>query len=201
MATKIGAGRLPQTYNTDNGFYGKMDESVAQLQVEQYKKKIKNTGKKCGLKKKEINAINRYVNSFDDGWYRKINETLREGKKLRPEDEAICKSLDSALDKMPKYKGQLLRTINIPEDKLPMWLKQHQVGDTIVFDAYTSTTKGSERQAKGNVDFVIINSHNGSDLSAFNPIQQEILYKRGSKFNVTNYKIKNSRHILYIEEI
>lgn len=73
-----------------------------------------------------------------------INERLRKvGKdKLPKEDKAIVNYLDSFLRKMPKYEGNLSRSLFFEDDKeLNKFLGEHKIGKTVSYAAYTSTRK------------------------------------------------------------
>ena len=61
---------------------------------------IEKVGAYYNLTNKEINAIHKYVNSFDDDWYKKINKQLRDGIPLSKEDEGEIKSFILAVKKM-----------------------------------------------------------------------------------------------------
>ena len=161
---------------------------------------IDRVGKIYRLKEEERNAIHRYVNTYNDNWYIKINKALRGDEQLGQIDEEICKHLDSALDKLPKYNGNLLRTIDIPQEDLTEFLVKCEVGKAIDFPAYTSTTKSETPQMKGNIHFIILGARNATDLEEFNPTQKEVLYKRGAKFKVINFVNYNEKYSIYLKE-
>ena len=163
--------------------------------------KVREVGKQYELSDKEVHAIHKYVNSFNDGWYKRINQVLRNGVPISKQDEQICKHLDSALDKLPKHKGDLLRTINLDEDALVVFLKQHKVGTIVKYPSYTSTTSSSVEQMKGNVNIKILESTKGVDLRYFNPTQSEILYKRNSCFYIADDEYRDGKYTFYIKEI
>lgn len=163
--------------------------------------KIREVGKQYELSDKEVHAIHKYVNSFKDGWYKRINQALRNGVPISKQDEQICKHLDSALDKLPKYKGNLLRTINLDGEDLTTFLNKHKKGRAIEYPSYTSTTSSNKEQMQGNINIKILGAKKGSDLRVFNPTQSEILYKRDSGFRVVKIKFVNNKYTFYLTEV
>lgn len=163
--------------------------------------KIREIGKQYELSDKEVHAIHKYVNSFNDGWYKRINQALRNGVPISKQDEQICKHLDSALDKLPKYKGNLLRTINLGGEDLTTFLNNHKKGKEVQYPSYTSTTSSNKEQMQGNINIKILGAKKGSDLRVFNPTQSEILYKRDSWFRVVDATYENNKYTFYLTEV
>ncbi len=73
----------------------------------------KYINKNIKLSDNEQLAINKYVSS--DSY--KINEKLRRGLSLTSEDKNFISNLDSALDKMPNYKGNVNRSLYFFNEK------------------------------------------------------------------------------------
>ncbi|MCD7723748.1 MAG: minor capsid protein [Clostridiales bacterium] len=138
-------------------------------------------------------AINSYISS---GSY-VVNEKLRSGLKLTADETKFVADLETALDKMPKYSGNLSRSVYFDDsEKLATYIEQHKVGSTVTYEAFTSTTKGSVYNEKANVQIYIKNAKSGADISKYNVSEQEILYKTNSSFVVG--KVKNIRGTFYI---
>ncbi|MFL8798942.1 MULTISPECIES: hypothetical protein [Clostridioides] len=77
----------------------------------------------------------------------------------------------------------------------------YKLGEIVTNYDYTSTTKGSTYNPEGQVQMYILNSQKGKDVSKYNPKEQEVLYKRGSRFRVIEIeRIKGTIHIL-LEEV
>lgn len=138
------------------------------------------------ITKEELQSLQAYTASD----YRKINRAMISGK-LTPEIEKEVDSINSALDKMPKFKGELYRGMSMPpniDNLLIEWGK----GKEITMDSFTSTSK-KESVAKGFGDFQIkLKSKNGADISSLSEFEDEseVLFKTGSKFKVKSIKIK-----------
>lgn len=148
------------------------------------------------LNNKEKNAINKYISSD----FYKINEKLRNNGKLSNTEKELTKNLDNMLDKMPKYTGLVSRSLELDSKQLQKFLNIHKVGEPLEYKAYTSTTCGERYNKISNVE-LYIKSKNGKDIRTHNPEEQEVIFKRNSKFIVKEIeKIKNTYHIL-LEEI
>lgn len=142
-------------------------------------------------------AINQYMSSPSYN----INAKLRQNLPLTDEDHAFIMNLDKALEKMPKYEGDLTRSLIFDnENELENFLKGHQVGSVIKYPAYTSATFGNIYNPKGEVQIYIPNSKNGRNISAFNDSEKEIIYQRNSKFKVLNLFDYNGKTLIEIEE-
>lgn len=163
--------------------------------------KVREVGKQYELSDKEVHAIHKYVNSFNDDWYKRINQALRSGVPISKQDEQVCKHLDSALDKLPKYKGDLLRIVKVEGDALISFLNDHKKGNIVRYKSYTSTSSSKYPQVEGNIYISIADAQGGVDVRDFNPTQKEILYKRDSYFYVNNIKKENGIYYVFVSEV
>lgn len=131
-----------------------------------------------------------------------INAKLRQNLPLTDEDNIFIMNLDKALEKMPKYEGDLTRSLIFnDENELNSFLKNHQVGAIVEYPSYTSATFGSIYNPKGEVQIYIPNSKNGRNISSFNTAEKEILYQRNSKFKVLDLFNHNGKIFIEIEEV
>lgn len=153
-------------------------------QVEQYK-----------LSKKESLAIIGYTGSF----YKQLNKALRNGD-VTPKVSRYEALLNSALNKMPPFKGVTYRTI----DKLSKKdLSRYLVGAIVTESFFVSSSELEKVNGfSGKVQF-IINGKNGrkiADLSLY-PHEKEVLFKSKSRFIVTSVTEKGLlwRKIITIE--
>ena len=154
------------------------------VQVEQYK-----------LSKKESLAIIGYTGSF----YKQLNKALRNGD-VTPKVSRYEALLNSALNKMPPFKGVTYRTI----DKLSKKdLSRYLVGAIVTESFFVSSSELEKVNGfSGKVQF-IINGKNGrkiADLSLY-PHEKEVLFKSKSRFIVTSVSEKGLlwRKIITIE--
>ncbi|MCC0642659.1 hypothetical protein KGF41_00100 [Clostridioides sp. ZZV14-6150] len=132
----------------------------------------------------------------------KINEKLRRNIKLTEDDEWFINNLDRVLDKMPNYEGDVTRSLYFyNKESLDEFISIYKLGGIVTNYDYTSTTKGNTYNPDGQVQMYILNSQKGKDVSKYNPKEQEVLYKRGSRFKVIEIeRIKGTIHIL-LEEV
>lgn len=149
------------------------------------------------LTKENKHAINSYVSS--SSYF--INDILRNGYKLNDEQKEIVKNLDDALNKMHPYEGDLTRSVYFYDVKsFDNFLKEYEVGKILTIKQYLSTTKGDVYNPEAQVQLKILNSKNGINISAFNNSEDEVLYKRNSKFKVIRIYIENDVTYIELEE-
>lgn len=134
-----------------------------------------------------------------------INEQLRKNGKdgLSKEDKAIINHLDSLLRKMPKYKGNLSRSLLFENDRrLNEFLNEHKIGKTVSYAAYTSTRrKAGLHNEKGQVQIFIADAKNGRDVSAYGPEEYEVLYERNQSFQVIDRAFVNGTWNILLKEV
>ena len=110
-------------------------------------------------------------------------------------EKELMNDLDLALDKMKDHQGRVRRSLELDNETLKEFVKKHQVGHTVKYEAYTATTAGERYNQFSNVE-LYIDSKRGKDIRQYNEEEQEILFKRGSKFKVKQVeKIKDVYHI------
>lgn len=149
------------------------------------------------LTKENKHAINSYVSS--SSYF--INDILRNGYKLDDEQKEIVKNLDDALNKMHPYEGDLTRSVYFYDaQSFDNFLKEYEVGKILTIKQYLSTTKGDIYNPEAQVQLKILNSKNGINISAFNNSEDEVLYKRNSKFKVIRIYIENDVTYIELEE-
>ena len=153
-------------------------------------------GSKIELSDDEQYSINQYIGPES---YR-INEVLRNDLKLTEQQEKIIRNLDKALDKMANYNGVVQRSIILDKEQLKKFLDLHQEGAIIKYKAYTSSTVGNRYNDFSNVE-LLIKSTNGKDMRKYNKEEQEILFKRNSKFKVIKKEKINDTYYIHMEEI
>lgn len=139
-------------------------------------------------------AIKSYVSSISY----LINDALRNNYPLTNEQRKIVKNLDDALSKIHTYNGTLTRSVFFyDQQSINDFIEEYEVDEIVTAKQYLSTTKGSIYNPDAQVQLIILNSKNGINISAFNHEEDEVLYKRNSKFKVLRRYIKNN--VIYIE--
>ena len=114
-----------------------------------------------------------------------INEKLRNSDTLTKEESEFTMHLDRTLAKLPKYEGNLSRSLYFMNDEtVNNFMAVHQKGDKVTYGEYLSTTKGETYNPEGQVQIYIENSKKGRELAGFNEAEQEVLYERNSTFLV-----------------
>lgn len=168
--------------------------STYQNKVNELQNQINSS--KIELTDNEQYAINQYIGPES---YR-INEVLRNNLELTKQQEKIINNLDKVLDKMPNYDGIVQRSIMLDKEQIKKFLELHQEGNIIKYKAYTSTTVGTRYNDYSNIE-LLIKSINGKDMRKYNKEEQEILFKRNTKFKVIKKEKINNTYYIHMEEI
>ena len=140
------------------------------------------------LTEEEMGAIIKYKSS--EAYT--INEALRNTddlSQLSNEQQDLVKNLDSALSKMRKYNGNLLRTVDFSmwkdaEEKTEKFVAEFIENKVITVKQYWSTSKTEGYNPDANVLIYIQDAANGRDISQIGLDENEVLYERKSKFLV-----------------
>lgn len=172
---------------------GKTYYVPADMKYAEWKKSFAEGGYKNGLNSVVKNAITeaeegallQYVSS--DSYV--VNDLLRRGEALTEQYTEMVSTLDSALTKLPKYEGTLVRDINFEdfldkEVRLAAFLSSFKIGDDRIFKEYISATKFDTYSESPSVRIYIQNAANGRDLGKYGEAEGEVLYERGSIFTV-----------------
>lgn len=150
------------------------------------------------LTKEEKSVIMKYK-SFESI---KINEKLRNKHILTEEDKIFIKNLDSALKKIPFYKGDITRSLTFRNNnELSKFLYEMEPDKIITFESYTSASFGEIFNSNAQVYLNIQNSKKARDISRFGLSEDEVLYERDSKFKIIAATVRNNIFYIELEEI
>ena len=140
----------------------------------------------------------------------KINAKLREGLPLTGAEQQMVSSLDQALEKLPKVRGTVYRTLNFdavfdPEGEFERFMRLHMAGGFTHYEAYTSTSTVTDgyplvEGVQHGVTFEI-SSVNARDLSGFgNNSESEALFPRDTDFIIRSVRVDESGHMHIVME-
>ncbi len=165
-------------------------------EVEKIVEKFKESGI-IKLTDDEQYAINRYISS--DSY--KINEKLRNNVELNEKDKKFIRDLDSALNKMPTYKGNLVRSVDIiNKDERKKFIDKFIIDDVISFKQYISTSSKDIYNPNADIQIYIVDSTKGKDITKYNSNESEVLYMRNSEFKVLKKVEKDGIMRIFMEE-
>lgn len=160
-----------------------------------------NKTKVLSLSSEEKREILSYK-SFD---YYEINEILRTAgySGLTTRQKSKVKTLDKALSKLPKYKGNLSRSLEFRTmDDVHNFITELENNKKITFKQYISTTYSDELyNTNGQVQIYISNSKKGRLLKEFDNGEFEVLYERNSTFKVINIVEQDGIYYILLEEL
>lgn len=147
----------------------------------------------------ELRALNKYL-SFDSYG---LNAALRQGIPLTDMQEEWANNLDKALNKLPVYKGKnLIHSFTKFRDTKDMYDLLNQLYENEEFNpqSYLSASK-TVFDPNDSIRMIIKKSHSGHDLKGYNDIEQEVLFKRGTKFRILDMYLDNdNKPIIVVEE-
>lgn len=149
--------------------------------------------KKSNLSKKDIDFINNWVSS--DSY--KINELLRNNRKIPKEWKTKIDGINNAIKKQPKYEGNIVRVLEI--NNLSSFLKDYEIDKPIKYKEFLSFSDKEGYNNKANVKIYVV-SKNGRDIRDFNKDESEILYPTDSSFIIKNIKQQDGIVYILLEE-
>lgn len=177
--------------------FGREQTKLSNAGARRHKNSVSNTVEKLSdpgtikLSDNEKRAMNRYISS--DSYH--INDKLRRGEKLSEGDKAFIKDLDSALDKIPEYKGTVYRSVSdFGIEDVDTFIKSHIPGRPVIFPSYISASE-SIYDKSFPIQYVIQSKH-GKDIRVQNMNEKEILFKRDTGFWI----LKVEGNTIYLEE-
>ena len=182
--------------NFDNSQYNKYN--IRYSSDEKWNKlKQKKQEYEIVLTEQEERAIKNYVSS--EAY--KINDALRNKGVLTQRQQEIVQNLDKALEKLPKYSGNLSRSLMFDNDELMEdFMSTLEVNRERTFFSYISTTKRGIYNPDGQVQIFIQNAQKGVDMGVHNAKEHEVLYARNSTFKVLNKTKKDGKYYILLEE-
>ena len=153
--------------------------------------------KRKELTLKEKGAIIRYISSESYS----LNAKLRDGLDLTDVEETWKIELDNALNKIPLFQGNLIRTVRLEQEDLENFLQRYLVGEAVNEKSFLSFSKGILYDDTAKVRIYIEGAKKGHDISSLNEMEQEVLYERNMRFRVLDKQyVDNIWHILLEEE-
>lgn len=219
------AARYAKVARTDSGLEfdeyvtgtldkGTADREAAAKQVESLQGENSNVtmGKTRNSLKDMTEAERGALLQYKSSESYKINAKLRDGIPLTEREQKMVADLDSALEKLPKVKGTVYRTLNFddvfnPQEEYEAFIAQHAEGMFARYKAYTSASTRTDGYplsdgAKYGV-ILEIESRNARDLSGFgNNFESEALFMRRAVFDISRVTTdENGYTRIYMEEV
>ncbi|WP_328802014.1 minor capsid protein [Paenibacillus sp. LX16] len=150
------------------------------------------------LSEPEEAAVSRYIG----GESYVLNEKLREGKPLSSDEMQWVQQLDSALNKVPRFTGDLTRSIYLASiADVEEFMQDITPGAVIQYPQYVSTTAGAMYNPKAQIHYYILNASMGADLRSYNPGELEVLYGRDYPFEVVSVELINGVYHILLREL
>lgn len=148
------------------------------------------------LNEKEEAAVLAYVSG---GSYM-LNAKLRDGIPLKPHEEELAAALDRALEKMPVYKGQVVRSLVFHDaESARQFVLQHSEGKSVVYPAFTSASVNPGYHEQPTV-LMHIDSKSGRDIRRYNEAEAEVLFPRNTRFFIDEVSVDDGVARLKVRE-
>lgn len=131
--------------------------------------------------------------------YKSINDVLRGKSHARSREILeIAAMLASALGKMPVHKGYCVRYVSLSASELLDYI----VGNTVTFEAFSSSSANMSLFWPLNVRFTII-SNSGRDISSVSryPKEKEVLFAPKSRFKVLQSSTSSGISDIVLREV
>lgn len=158
--------------------------SVSVLKADQHISKSEIVEKE--LSESEKGALMRYIGS--DSYL--LNDKLRRGAKLSNTEKTWILELDSALEKLPNYEGDVIRVVEFAfQEDLNKFISEFEVGKINMSNQYLSSSKKEGYNENAQV-IIYIKSKTGKDISLYNPEESEVLFERNVYFTCSDKKKK-----------
>jgi len=143
-------------------------------------------------------AVTRYIGAESYG----LNDKLRRAEALDSIEMQWVENLDKALAKLPKYSGDLSRSLHFTSSAaLATYIQDIKPGSVVQYPQYISTTAGALYNPGAQVHFYILAAALGSDLRQINPGELEVLYGRDFPFKVLEIEQINGVFHILIQEL
>ena len=149
------------------------------------------------LNAEESGSVTRYIG----GSPYTLNQKLRDGVVLSAEEAQSAAALDAALDKLPVYQGVVTRDLSFLDlEEFSNFVEDHTSGTEIITTQFTSATIFDSYQDSPQVR-MLIQSKTARDLRAFNPNEAEVLFPRGTRFQVVSQNYIDGILVLEVIEL
>lgn len=148
----------------------------------------------------------RAITAYTGSYFRQVNIDLRAGTASAATRE-YADLVNEALSLAPKFVGKSTRGITLHGTELKAFLDDHRqamvTGQGVVHRGFSSSTKGESAAFDGNV-ILHIKSVNGvhvNPISLYAGRENEVLFKYGTRFAVTDLKEVGSKYHVYLQEV
>lgn len=175
--------------NKNEAKFNMVNKDLA-LQSEKWKNQVEKTSNFdiMKLSEEELGALQKYK-SFESYMINEALRTVDSIEELSSTQRSFVNKLDAALLKIPKYHGNLIRTIDFSDwsdcsEKIEKFVTEFVEGKIIKTDQYWSTSKKVGYNDTAGIRIYIQDSQKGRDISKVGIDEQEVLYERGIQFVV-----------------
>ncbi|MFP7243610.1 minor capsid protein [Pediococcus pentosaceus] len=159
-----------------------------------------NSESAFNLPPNEEAALMQYIGS--DSYV--LNDELRRGNELSPDMQKFSDDLSAAISDMPKYHGTVSRSLKFEDEELfdefaTTIATNYLYKKKFISKGFMSTTTGIY-DSNDSIRFIILNSKSGADVRKHNPGEQEILFDKGSEFDILKIELVAGKPTVTLRE-
>lgn len=190
QAEKVKVSSAKQRQNLTNSWMSEKEYRIEAGRMEN--PRIKKQTVEYALTQPEQVAIGHYTGT---GYFDLNGDLFNAKQSTDAKLNGAANVLRDGLAKLPSYEGQTIRRTTLPASAL----EQHQVGNVVEYQAFTSATFGQSDVLSDNPHRLVIHSLTGKKvdwISRF-PLEKEVLYTSPTKFDVINRYEENG--VIHIE--
>ena len=199
LKEKIRNENIEDTSKYDDDIFKKFGLNIkeyAQSEAHQNALKINNK-----MRPAETFCVNRYTGDF----FVDMNFYLRNGGEPKEDFlEKYRKVMNSGLDKLESYKGNVYRGADLSSEIINKYKKAAETGEPYTENYYLSTSKSKDTVFDRNT-FYEIKSKNGKQIEklSFFSEEKEVLFKEGTKFKINSVYFDEgaNKNVIVMEEI
>lgn len=131
-----------------------------------------------------------------------VNDKLRNAIPLESHEMEWVEQLDKAIIKLPRYQGDLSRSLHFKSVKeVEDYMQDIRVGAVLQYPQYISTTAGAIYNLAAQIQFYLLGAALGADMRTMNPGELEVLYGRDFPFEVLEIERINGVYHILIREL
>lgn len=172
------------------------------MQNEGIKRAISELSTRKGLPRSLTTLEGATINYYTNQHYYEINRYLRkpvEGSEFK----TITEVMSRALEKLPDAKKKVFRSDSLPDSMLSELQRAAASGKPVTYEGFTSTSLKPGFVVDGMNTQIVIKSKSGKDISKLShtPTEKEILFDKGTRFKVLNYKTLGDVAFIELEQL
>ena len=157
------------------------------------------------LTSEELGVLQKYK-SFESYTINDALRNARDESELTVEQRQFIERLDLVLKKIPKYEGDLVRTVDFSDwrdgdERTEKFVEEFIPKKKVKIKQYWSTSKEEGYNDAADIKIYIQNAKNGRDISSIGLDESEVLYERNQEFLVVGKDFYEGKWYILLTEV